>query len=134
MGKGLGDEKAFSELVTSLYFIFDAVEDGNVKQLDFPELRRLPALQKDMEFFFGPQWLDSIKPSPASVRYCDQIRRVAAENPYLLIGHQYSRYVGDLFGGQMMGGMAVKTLGLTAGAAGTAFYRFDDIKDTKAFI
>jgi len=138
--KGLGDRKSFSELVTSLYFIydametaFDALEDGPVKQLDFPELRRLPALQEDMEFFHGPQWRESIKPSPATIRYCDQIRRVAAEDPYLLIGHQYSRYVGDLFGGQMMGGMAVKSLGLQEGA-GTAFYVFKDIKNTKAFI
>lgn len=138
--KGLGDKKSFSELATSLYFIydametaFDAMEDGNVKQLDFPELRRLPALQNDMEFFFGPQWQESIKPSPATIRYCDQIRRVAAEDPYLLIGHQYSRYVGDLFGGQMMGGMAVRTLGLKEGT-GTAFYVFKDIPDSKAFI
>merc|ERR1719414_2404703 len=112
---------------------FDAMEDGRVKQLDFPELRRLPALQEDMEFFHGPQWRESIKPSPATVRYCDQIRRVPAEDPYLLIGHQYSRYVGDLFGGQMMGGMAVKSLGLQEGF-GTSFYSFRDIDDTKVFI
>lgn len=139
--KGLGDRKSFSELVTSLYFIyeamevaFDATEDQNVKQLDFPQLRRLPALEEDMEYFHGSSWRESIRPSPATIQYCDQIRRVAQENPYLLIGHQYSRYVGDLFGGQMMGGMAVKSLGLAVDGAGTSFYRFKDISDTKAFI
>jgi len=138
--KGLGDRESFSKLVTSLYFIyeameiaFDSTEDQSVKHLDFPQLRRLPALEVDMEYFHGPRWRESIKPSLATVRYCDQIRRVAAENPYLLIGHQYSRYVGDLFGGQMMGGMAVKSLGLKEGA-GTAFYRFKDISNTKSFI
>lgn len=138
--KGLGDRESFSKLVTSIYFIYEAMEeafdatgDESVRQLDFPQLRRLPALEVDMEYFHGPQWRDSITPSPATVRYCDQIRRVAAENPELLIGHQYSRYVGDLFGGQMMSGMASRSLGLTKGT-GTAFYDFEDISDTKEFI
>lgn len=139
--KGLGDKNSFAELVTSLYFVyeameaaFDATDDESVKQLDFPELRRLPALEEDMEYLHGPRWRDTISPSPAAAKYCDQIRRVAAESPYQLIGHQYSRYVGDLFGGQMMGGMAVKSLGLQDGGPGTAFYRFGGIGDTKAFI
>lgn len=138
--KGLGDRESFSKLVTSLYFIyeamesaFDATRDHDVKALDFPELRRLTALEADMEYFHGAGWRDSIQPSPATVRYCDQIRKVASENPYLLIGHQYSRYVGDLFGGQMMGGMAVKSLGLQEGV-GTEFYQFKEISDTKGFI
>jgi len=139
--KGLGDTQSFGDLVTSLYFVyeametaFDKTEDESVKQLDFPELRRLPALEDDMEYFHGPRWRETISPSPAARSYCDQIRRVAAESPYLLIGHQYSRYVGDLFGGQMMGGMAVKSLGLQEGGPGTSFYRFGSISDTKAFI
>ena len=28
---------------------------------------------------------------------------MAKESPHLLIAHQYTRYLGDLFGGQMMG-------------------------------
>jgi heme oxygenase len=138
--KGLGDRESFSQLVTSLYFVykameeeFDATDDVNVKQLDFAELRRLPALEKDMAYFHGPQWRDSVRPSPATAQYCAQIRKVASTNPTLLVGHQYSRYVGDLFGGQMMGGMAVKSLGLRQGD-GTSFYDFSDIRNTKEFI
>lgn len=139
--KGLSDRKSFSELVTSLYFVYeameaaiDATEDPSVERLDFAQLRRLPALEEDMEYFHGPSWRESITPSPATIQYCDEIRQVALENPYLLIGHQYSRYVGDLFGGQMMGGMAVKSLNLAPDGPGTSFYRFGDITDTQAFI
>ena len=42
----------------------------------------------------------------------------------------YSRYLGDLFGGQMMSGMATKSLGLEQGK-GVAFYKFQDISDVK---
>eukprot|EP00929_Paragymnodinium_shiwhaense_P055000 TRINITY_DN27582_c0_g1_i1.p1 TRINITY_DN27582_c0_g1~~TRINITY_DN27582_c0_g1_i1.p1 ORF type:complete len:312 (+),score=59.73 TRINITY_DN27582_c0_g1_i1:104-1039(+) len=139
--KGLGDKNSFSELVTSLYFVYDAMEEAfdsldeeSVKRMDFQELRRRAAIEADMEYFHGPQWRDSISPSPATVKYCNQIRKVASESPELLIGHQYSRYVGDLFGGQMMGGMAVKSLGLQQDGPGTAFYRFQEIDNTKAFI
>ena len=75
---------------------------------------------------------------PLSLRYVARIRAVAAgDAPALLVGHLYSRYVGDLFGGQMMAGMAAKSLGLDArapGGGGLAFYTFDAIPDTRAFI
>jgi len=138
--KGLGDKESFSKLVTSLYFVykameeaFDTLDDPSVKALDYPELRRLPALEEDMEYFHGPEWRQKVQPSVGAIKYVEQIKKVAAEKPYLLVGHQYSRYVGDLFGGQMISGMAAKSLSLEQGA-GTAFYDFKDISDTKAFI
>jgi len=111
---------------------FDVTDDKNVKELDFAELRRLSTLEEDMAYFHGPNWRESIRASPATQRYCERIRKVGSTNPTLLLGHQYSRYVGDLFGGQMMGGMAVKSLDLQGGA-GTSFYSFKDIDDTKGF-
>jgi heme oxygenase len=138
--KGLGDRSSFSQLVTSLYFVYQAMEDAfestgdpRVRRLDYPELRRLAAIEEDLAYFYGPDWRQQISPSPAASRYCERIRQVAAENPELLIAHQYTRYLGDLFGGQMMGGMAESSLGLEGGR-GTSFYRFRDIQDTKAFI
>merc|ERR1719464_2522815 len=86
-----------------------------------------------LAFFYGPDWRSKVKPSPEARRYCDRVKQVAAESPRLLIAHQYTRYLGDLFGGQMMGNMAVTSLGLEGGL-GTSFYRFRDIEDTKAFI
>merc|ERR1740138_1522192 len=42
----------------------------------------------------------------------------------------YTRYLGDLFGGQMMGGMARSSLKLEKGY-GTKFYEFEDIKNAR---
>ena len=140
--KGIGTRDAFAELVTSLYFVYAAMEqefsaatDAGVRALDYPELRRVGALERDMEYFYGTEWRDTIRPSPAARRYVSRIREVAGPggDPALLIAHQYTRYLGDLFGGQMMGGMATRSLGLEAGR-GTSFYEFSEIPDTQAFI
>ena len=79
------------------------------------------------------QWPSQIQPSPAAKAYVARVQNAAATKPYLLIAHQYTRYLGDLFEGQMMGGMASRSLNLENGD-GTAFYIFDDIPSAKDFI
>ena len=138
--KGVSTREAYRNLITSLYFVYHAMEtsmddttDLNVKALDDSVLRRLPLLQQDLDFFHGSDWNTVIQPSPATRAYVARIKEVATTKPYLLIGHQYSRYLGDLFGGVMMGNMARRSLGLNNGK-GVAFYQFDGIDDTKDYI
>jgi len=138
--KGLSTQDAYKSLLTSLYFVygsmercFDECDSKEVKILDDDKLRRLEALSTDMTYFYGSDWRNEIKPSYFAQKYVNRIEEVAQDKPYLLIGHQYSRYLGDLFGGQMMGSMATKSLNLEKGT-GTAFYSFDDIDNTKDYI
>jgi heme oxygenase len=138
--RGLTDKTQFSQLVADLYFVYQAMEtafkeaaDENVRTLDYPELRRVPSLEKDMEYYYGDNWRATVKPSRATARYVARIEEVAREQPPLLIAHQYTRYLGDLFGGQMMGGMAQKSLKLAEGK-GIAFYTFEEIPEAKEFI
>ena len=138
--RGIATKAAFSQLVSSLYFVYEAMEDAfetttdeSVRALDYPELRRRAALEEDMAYYFGEDWRTTVTPSVATQKYAARVREVAAEQPYLLVAHMYTRYLGDLFGGQMMGGMARRSLKLEPGA-GTKFYEFDDIPSTKPFI
>merc|ERR1740130_2202179 len=138
--RGIATKQSFGQLVTTLYFVYEAMEsafdestDPCVQALDYQVLRRLPALEEDMAYFHGPQWRETVAPSVATKKYAARIREVAADAPELLVAHMYTRYLGDLFGGQMMGGMARRSMGLDE-AKGTAFYEFDDIKATKPFI
>merc|ERR1719353_154288 len=107
----------------------------SVQALDYPQLRRLGALEEDMAYYHGPQWRERVTPSAATRKYAARVREVAADSPHLLVAHMYTRYLGDLFGGQMMGGMARRSLDLDA-SLGTKFYEFDGIpaKDIKPFI
>lgn len=139
--KGLADRDSYRSLMTSLYFVYEAMEEAMacsteevVKTLDYPALRRLDSLKKDMNFFYNEQWEDNeIQPSPAAKAYVARINEIAETKPYLMIAHQYTRYLGDLFGGQMMGNMASRSLSLENGD-GTSFYTFDDIPNAKDFI
>ncbi|KAL3785755.1 hypothetical protein ACHAW5_003597 [Stephanodiscus triporus] len=138
--KGLANRDSYRSLVTSLYFVYKSMEEAmdstaeaRVQALDYPALRRIPSLKKDMEFFYGKNWPSQILPSPAAKAYVARVQEVAGTKPYLLVAHQYTRYLGDLFGGQMMGGMASRSLNLANGD-GTAFYSFDDIPNAKDFI
>ena len=138
--KGLSNKKTFAELTKSLYFVYETMEtalessdEARVIALDFPNLRRTKALENDMEYFFGANWKNTITPSAATKEYCDHILKTGRETPFLLVAHQYTRYLGDLFGGQMMGGMASRSLGLES-EQGIAFYKFESIPNTRAFI
>merc|ERR1719201_1520749 len=138
--KGISTRDAFAQLVADLYFVykameedFDAAEAADVKALDYPELRRVAALEEDMAYYFGPDWRGRVQPSAATREYTERIQEIAAEAPHLLVAHMYTRYLGDLFGGQMMGGMVRNSLKLDDGK-GTKFYEFDDIANTKQFI
>mmetsp|Transcript_22137 Transcript_22137/g.61520 ORF Transcript_22137/g.61520 Transcript_22137/m.61520 type:complete len:283 (+) Transcript_22137:78-926(+) len=139
--KGLSTRQSYRDLITSLYFVYEAMErsfdtttDESVKALDAPELRRLDSLKKDMEYFYGTEQVPSLAMSPATKAYVARIEEIASgDKPYLLIGHQYSRYLGDLFGGQMMGSMARRSLDLSEGH-GVQFYEFKDINNTKDYI
>lgn len=138
--KGLSNKKSFSSLVASLYFVYEAMEgefnncdDPRVKSMNYKELLRVDELEKDMLFYFGSTWRDDVSMSPATIKYIKHIRKVAKVSPYLLVAHQYTRYLGDLFGGQMMGGMASRSLKLEENQ-GIAFYTFSDIPNNKAFI
>lgn len=138
--KGLANRDAYGSMITSLFFVYKSMEEAmentseeRVQALDYPTLRRLPNLSKDMEFFYGSDWDNQIKPSPAAIAYVARIQEVAKTKPYLLVAHQYTRYLGDLFGGQMMSGMASRSLDLANGD-GTAFYTFDGISSNNDFI
>jgi heme oxygenase (biliverdin-producing, ferredoxin) len=98
----------------------------------FPELDRKESLEQDLAFYYGPNWRSEVKPSAATQTYVDQIKQVAANDPEMLIAHLYTRYIGDLSGGQILKKIAVNAMNLNEGE-GTNFYEFAQIDDEKAF-
>ena len=69
----------------------------------------------------------------AAVRdYVARLDWLAAHWPTGLAAHQYTRYLGDLSGGQMIKRVVQKAFA-TTGSDGAAFYEFPEIADIAAF-
>ncbi len=138
--KGVVDKNAYSSLVKNLYFVYGTIEEEMEKhknhpvlsQIYFPELNRKESLEKDLNFYWGANWREEASPSVAGQAYVDRIRQVSATQPELLVAHSYTRYLGDLSGGQVLKGIAQRAMNLSDGE-GTAFYEFADISDEKEF-
>ena len=137
--RGVVDESKYRQLVANFYFIYHALETEIENNKDNPfvgpmrlnGLSRHDALIKDCEYFYGDDWREKIYPTEQTQRYVNRIHEVAKENPELLIAHHYTRYMGDLSGGQILKGIAQKALGLKED--GLAFYEFPEISDKKGF-
>lgn len=138
--KGVVDRSCFAKFLSNLYFVYSELEaalESNknhpcVSVLYFSELNRKANLEKDLEFYYGCDWQNQITPSPAAQNYISRIREVCAKEPELLIAHAYTRYMGDLSGGQMLQKVAQSTLKLE-GYQGTSFYNFEQIPDKTEF-
>tara|TARA_A100000164_G_scaffold195793_1_gene173618 strand:+ start:392 stop:1078 length:687 start_codon:yes stop_codon:yes gene_type:complete len=138
--RGVVSKESYKKLICDLYFVYSAMEEEveNLKdhpiigQIQLPDLNRVNALEKDVRFFYGPIWRSLITPSEACNQYVNRIREVAKNEPELLVSHHYTRYLGDLSGGQILKGIAEKALALGDGQ-GLQFYEFEKIEDPKAY-
>jgi heme oxygenase len=97
-----------------------------------PELHRSAAIDRDMRFFIGSDWQDTVKPSPATEAYVDRIAWTGRELPPAFVAHQWLRYLGNVLAQRILLRIMERAYGLTGD--GTAFYRFDDIADPRAYL
>ena len=137
--RGVISKESYRTLVSDLYFVYSALEedfriyenDPVLGALYLPELERVTALSTDLRYYYGPIWRSIVEPSEACQRYVNRIHEVAKSEPELLIGHHYTRYLGDLSGGQILKGIAQKALNLKD--EGLSFYEFGKIDDAKIY-
>lgn len=138
--KGVVEKTSYRKLVANLYFVYSAMEEEMerhrqhpiLSKVYFQQLNRQRSLETDLKYYFGSQWRDAIALSPAGEAYVQRIREVSNNEPELLIAHLYTRYLGDLSGGQILKGIAQRAMNLSD-VEGTAFYEFEEIPDEKQF-
>jgi len=141
--KGKIDQKIYKRMVISLWHTYTALEEElrrhknhpTYSKLHFPrELERVAALEEDLAYYYGPSWRTlpeiTAPPSPCTQDYIDRIKYVGDHDPDVLVAHAYTRYLGDLSGGQTLMRVAKKAMGLPEDGSGTAFYRFPELGST----
>jgi heme oxygenase (biliverdin-producing, ferredoxin) len=137
--KGKGTREDYVALVAQHYFIYEALEAAAAKLKNDPvaaafitkDLDRLPALESDLAFLLGPDWHAQISPLPTTERYVDRIRDVASQSSGAFVAHHYTRYLGDLSGGQYISRLMQRQFGFTDD--GVNFYNFSGISDPTQF-
>ncbi|MBV8786545.1 MAG: biliverdin-producing heme oxygenase [Mycobacterium sp.] len=118
--------QGYSEYLLRLRVVYAALEDAirarrtdpMVAAVYDPALERLPAIDADLSHWL-PDGTREVS-SPAAMAYGERIAGLAWGGS--LVAHHYTRYLGDLSGGQAMGKVLDRTFSL--GGAGLEFYKF----------
>ncbi|MFE2885897.1 heme oxygenase (biliverdin-producing) [Streptomyces sp. NPDC059272] len=140
LGGRLGVD-AYARYTEQLWFVYEALEAGTERlaadpvagAFIQPELFRLPALERDLAHLRGADWRSGLTALPATRAYADRVRECAEEWPAGYIAHHYTRYLGDLSGGQIIRDKAERTWGFSRKGDGVRFYVFEGIGNPAAF-
>jgi heme oxygenase len=137
---GKGTREDYIALVAQHYFIYAALEaaaarfggDPVASRFITPQLTRLPAIEADLEFLLGDDWREQVAPLPTTARYVARIEQVAQEGwAGGFVAHHYTRYLGDLSGGQAIRTLMQRQFGFETNGVG--FYFFDQIAKPREF-
>ncbi|ORZ07092.1 heme oxygenase-domain-containing protein [Absidia repens] len=152
--KGDISREEYGRYILSLYFVYQKMEallaqhksHPSVQLIHFPtELNREEALLEDLDYFYGKDRAralveDKSNVTPAVQQYLTAMDEACAKHPALMIAHSYSRYLGDLSGGQLLAKrLKQAVMGLKPGSAewdtkvGLAFYHFDHLGNQAEF-
>jgi heme oxygenase len=132
------NQAGYTQLAIQYYFIYQALERASDAMAADPvgrhfvvdELRRLPKLGRDLAFLVGPEWKSTIWPRPATEAYVERIR-TATRWAGGYVAHHYTRYLGDIAGGQIIRRLLEKNYRIKG--AGALFYHFEEIGSAPAF-
>ncbi|WP_420346291.1 heme oxygenase (biliverdin-producing) [Pelagibius sp.] len=126
-------------LLRNLHPVYGALErsleqgkaDPVISGLAEPVVYRAEGLARDLDALFGATWRSVLPVLPAADRYARRIEAVAESDPARLLGHAYTRYLGDLNGGRVLRRLLARNLGLQPGCL--SFYDFTEVGDLDRF-
>ena len=134
LGGRLG-KPAYALMLRNLEPIYLQLEAGllrhaanaHIRPVFQPALFRLQALHRDLDTLHGESWGEELELVNGCTAYVARLRQLIEFEPELLAAHAYVRYLGDLSGGQVLGQIVARSLGLRGnegGNWGTDFYDF----------
>jgi heme oxygenase (biliverdin-producing, ferredoxin) len=137
--KGIVEREPFRKLLANLYLVYSVLEaelerhrnHPAIGPMVFPELNRAANLERDLAFYYGDTWRDQVIPLPAGQVYVDRLYEISNTDPVLLIAHAYTRYMGDLSGGQALKNIVRSALNLPPDQ-GTALHEFEQLPTIEA--
>eukprot|EP00762_Andalucia_godoyi_P000734 ANDGO_05243.mRNA.1 Heme oxygenase 1 len=110
--------------------------------IDFDALHRTCALENDIAFFREERTASNVNAAPyvelsSTRQYSQRLSDLASskDSALCLVAHAYVRYLGDLFGGQIIARHVCETFDLNVeDRKGLAFYNFSSISSVRSFV
>ena len=131
------DERGYTQFLARLRMIYAALESAGRRLAADPlaaavhdvALERLDSIDADLDHWSAGH--PPVVSSPAADAY---VARLEASTAWggLFLAHHYTRYLGDLSGGQVFGSVLRREFDLADGV-GTAFYTFAEIPKPKPY-
>ena len=140
LGGRLGVD-AYTRYTEQLWFVYKALEEAaDALRSDpvagpfiQPELMRTAELERDLAHLRGENWREGLVALPATRAYAARVTECAVTWPGGYVAHHYTRYLGDLSGGQIIRDKAEKTWGFARKGDGVRFYVFEQVANPAAF-
>ncbi len=137
--KGELDLAAYALYVTQLAWLYDGLEARTTVGTPFPSseilwddaLLRGPSLDHDLQHLGVENWKTSTVPTPAMTQYREHLAGLGDRSDFRLIAHHYTRYLGDLSGGQAIAALVARHYGAQENQL--AFYDFSDVDNVVRF-
>lgn len=138
--RGEGTRQDYIDLVAQHYFMYEALEAASERVADDPAfvgfhppaLERLRVLEADLTYLIGDDWRERIAPVPATAEYAARMREVGEQGWVAgVVAHHYTRYLGDLSGGQFIAKRVARQHGFEK--EGIAFYDFTELGSPSRF-
>lgn len=120
---------AYLDLARQHFLIYSALEataerfadDPFVGRFVMPEVVRLARIRADLALLTGADWREQITPLDATTAYVERL--TAIQDPAHFLAHAYTRYLGDLSGGQAIATMLQRHYSFTPEEL--TFYSFE---------
>jgi heme oxygenase len=123
----------YARYLNQLAFIYQALERHLQTANEMPfaqELLRFERIVEDLEALGVDDW-QATTVLPATAAYVARLSGITGLEDVRLVAHHYTRYLGDLSGGQAIAALVRRHYGLTD--AQTGFYGFDQIENLVRF-
>lgn len=118
--RGEASRAGYILLLRNLLPAYRAMEHGlerhsgspGIEMLSRYRLARAHAIESDLAALCGERWIEDVPLLAAGDIYAERVARAAEGDGMRLIAHAYTRYLGDLSGGQILQRLLARTLEL----------------------
>ncbi len=136
--RGDASREGYILLLRNLLPAYQALEQGLERRRDSPilaglaeyRLDRAPAIEADLLALCGKSWKHDIPLLKTGEVYARRIAKASEGDGAGLVAHAYTRYLGDLSGGQILQRLLERSLELSASEL--SFYNFSHFADLAA--